>query len=368
MLTICIIASVGLYAVELLFLIIGLRRANRPQPIVNSEPFVSIIVAARNEEESIGDCLSSLITLDYPAEKFEIIAVNDGSTDRTAEVMNSYAGKHPHFIIIHTEPREGNLRGKTNALAQGISSSTGEIIMFTDADCRVPPTWIRETVRRFDDQTGIVGGYTLLGGMKPFGGIQALDWLFLFSLASSAAGWGIPLTVIGNNLSIRRTAYDATGGFEKIPFSVTEDYALVRAIVRSSRYRVKFPLNEKTLIRSKACSTWKELYRQKQRWGFGGLDMVFFGLLVMAIGYLAKILLLIGIFTLPAMLTAFLLLLMFLAEFGFLSKPIRRCKAFHLLKYFPLFFIYLYSYVLLLPFIVGLSRHIVWKARTISNR
>jgi cellulose synthase/poly-beta-1,6-N-acetylglucosamine synthase-like glycosyltransferase len=368
MLTICIIASVILYAVELLLLIIGLWRADRSEPVGEYEPSVSIIVAARNEEESIGDCLASILDIDYPVEKFEIIAVNDGSTDKTVEIMNSFAGKHPHCKIIHTKPSKGNLRGKTNALSQGISASTGEIIMFTDADCRVPPMWVRETVRRFDDQTGIVGGYTLLRGTKPFHGIQALDWLFLFSLASSTIGWGIPLTVIGNNLSIRRKSYDTTGGFEKIPFSVTEDYALVQAIIRSSEYRVKFPINEKTLIRSKPCSTWRDLYRQKERWGVGGLDMVFIGFIIMAISYLAKILLLIGIFTMPVMLTICLFLIMFLAEFAFILKPIVRFKTYYLLKYIPLFFIYLLSYVLVLPFMVAFSRHIVWKARTISKK
>jgi len=210
-LTIIIIVFAGLYLIELLILIAGLRKAARAGRDAEGLPAVSVIVAARNEEQYIGDCIASLIALDYPEDRIEIIAVNDGSTDRTADVMNSFIGQHPNFRIISTEPGTGHLRGKTNALVQGISSSKGEILMFTDADCRAPSTWIRDTVKRFDDRTGIVGGFTLLGSKNTFEGIQALDWLFLFSLASSGAGLGIPLTVIGNNFSIRRKAYDETG-------------------------------------------------------------------------------------------------------------------------------------------------------------
>jgi cellulose synthase/poly-beta-1,6-N-acetylglucosamine synthase-like glycosyltransferase len=368
MLTYCIIACVVLYAIELFVLFLGLQRSDHFDPPAKNEPFVSIIVAARNEEYSIGECLYSLVALDYPSDKFEIIAVNDGSSDKTAEIMEAVSGKTTNLKVVHTEPGKGRLHGKTNALVQGIAASKGEILMFTDADCRAPASWIWETIRHFDSRTGIIGGYTLLESKKAFFGIQALDWIFLFSLASSGAGLGVPLTVIGNNLSIRRKAYEKTGGFEKIPFSVTEDYALVQAMVRNSDYRVKFPINEKTLIQSKACQTMRELYRQKERWGVGGLDMVFTGFLIMGVGYLAKILLLVSIFILPATISLFLFILMFVSEFGYILKPIRRFKAYHLLKYFPLFFIYMYTYVLLLPFMVAFSRHIVWKARTIPNK
>ena len=180
------------------------------------------------------------------------------------------------------------MRGKANALAQGIHQSSGEILLFTDADCTVPRQWVRTTVQYFTDDVGVVGGFTLLKANRIFEGIQSLDWIFLFSLASSMAGLNRPLTAIGNNVGIRRAAYTAVGGYEVIPFSVTEDYALVHTIYQNTTYRVVFPINPETVVISSACRTLHHLYHQKQRWGVGGLDMVFRGKVIGIIGWLAK--------------------------------------------------------------------------------
>lgn len=366
--TFIVILCCLLYIIELIVLTIGLQRASKTGPSVKGQPYVSVIIAARNEEDFIEQCLASIIAVDYPKEKLEIIAVDDGSTDRTEEIMRLMAERHPNFKILHTGQTEGNLRGKVNALTIGIESSQGEILMFTDADCRVPESWVRETVSLFDDETGIVGGYTLLDTHKSFEGMQALDWFFLFSLAASGAGLGVPLTVIGNNLSVRKEAYELTGGFRKINFSVTEDYALVRAILRKSNFKVKFPLNPGTLIKSKSCSNLRELYRQKKRWGIGGLDMIFLGMLIMAIGYISKLLLLTGLFLIPFHISLFLFCLMLVGELLYLSYSIIHLRAHHLFKYFPLFFIYLFIYVLSLPLVVAFSQNVVWKSRTLPGK
>src|SRR5437867_4167306 len=119
MLTTILLISIGCYAAQLIFLRIGLAKAGRVPGSVDYIPTVSVIVAARNEEERIEDCLKSLTCLDYPAQRLEIMIVNDGSTDRTAEIVTSYLPLHPSLRVISAEPGTGNLRGKTNAVAQG---------------------------------------------------------------------------------------------------------------------------------------------------------------------------------------------------------------------------------------------------------
>ena len=366
MLTTILIAAVTIYFFQLLILQIGMFKANRVQMVENHEPTVSVIVAARNEEQFIGECLNSLLKLDYPKNKLEIIVINDCSTDRTQEIIQSYLKEHSSLKMLSTMQGIGNLRGKTNAIAQGIESSSGEIIIFTDADCRVPPSWIRETVKYFDPQTGIVGGFTLLDAKRPFEGMQALDWIFLFGLASSTAGWNIPLTVIGNNLSISRKAYDDTGGFQVIPFSVTEDYALVQSVLQKTRYKVKFPVNPKTLVSSQACQSLSQLYRQKQRWGVGGLDMVARGFVITAIGWISKLCLLISIPSSNFIIWLSACLIMFSGEMIFILKPLKCFHAINYLKYFPLFFFYFFVYVLLLPFVAYTSKKVIWKERHLA--
>lgn len=362
--TILVIATVA-YVLEFLFLRMGLDRSDRLKKNPGYAPSVSIIVAARNEEQYIESCLNSLTQLEYPREKLEIIVVNDRSTDRTSEIIEPFAERYPFIKMFSTRQEEGNLRGKTNAVAHGISVSSGEILMFTDADCTVPRKWVQETVQYFDEKTGVVGGFTVLNANRMFEGIQNLDWIFLFGLASATAGWKIPLTVIGNNLSVRRSAYDATGGYEKIPFSVTEDYSLVQSILKHTGLEVRFPLNPETVVLSSACRTWKQLYRQKQRWGVGGLDMVLRGIIIMSIGWLVKLALIIGIFSvsLPVWFTA--LACKLFMDVRFLWKPLKRFGSASPLKYFLFFELYFTVYVLIIPFIAMFSKKIVWKERSL---
>jgi 1,2-diacylglycerol 3-beta-glucosyltransferase len=356
-------AAALLYVAELLFLRLGLSRADAAVSNHGSTPAVSVIVAARNEERLIGACITSLLELDYPAGQLEIVVVNDGSTDRTLEIATSFLSSHPQLKVISATPGRGNLRGKTNAVAQGIKASRGEILLFTDADCQVPRGWVTETAGLFDERTGVVGGFTLLETRGIFDGMQGLDWVFLFALASATIGWGFPLTAIGNNLAIRRKAYDDVGGYEEIPFSVTEDYSLVQTIIRKTPFNARFPLRAAAVVITQPCTGWKHLYNQKKRWGVGGLDMILRGKLVMAVGWLAKLALLLTLPFIPITVWAGWLFAIIAGEMLFLLFPLKRFGAVSRLWYYPFFAIYFTLYVLVLPFIALFSRRVVWKER-----
>jgi cellulose synthase/poly-beta-1,6-N-acetylglucosamine synthase-like glycosyltransferase len=358
--TLLLIAAL-IYVAQMLILRHGLAKADAASRREDYEPTVAVIVAARNEEERILPCLESLAKLDYPSDKLEVIIVNDSSTDRTAEVVRSFA--ETGLRIVNAAPGRGNLRGKANALAQGIESTSAEILMFTDADCVVLPSWVRETAQFFDDQTGIVGGFTVLDANRPFEGMQALDWIFLFGLSASTAGLNIPLTAIGNNLSVRRTAYAEVGGYRCIPFSVTEDYSLVQAILQHTKYKLKFPARPGAMVRSQPCRTWKQLFHQKKRWGVGGLNMVPRGLFITAIGWFLKFFILLGAVSghFSSALAGFVT--MAVAEFLFLVRPIRQFGLETYWRYFPAFVVYFALYVLALPFVAYFSRNVKWKER-----
>lgn len=367
MITTVFLVAAFLYIIELLALRWGLSRADRAANDPAFEPTVSVIVAARNEEERISECLASLSRLDYPAEKLEIIIVDDRSTDRTAEIVDTFALITPAIRRITSGDPRGNLHGKANALSHGIESSHGEILMFTDADCRVPATWVKSTVSFFVGKAGIVGGFTQLDSGRSFEGMQNLDWMFLFGIASSAAGWGIPLTAIGNNLSVRRSAYDATGGYAEIPFSVTEDYALVQAILKKTSFTVRFPLSPGSLVHSRACQTWSQLFRQKQRWGVGGLDMVAAGMLIMIFGWLFRFMALFAWpFVAPGVYAGAIVAVVAL-EMLYLSRPLRKFGSLACLRHIAAFQLYYLPYVVFTPIVAIFSRDVVWKERTLRK-
>ncbi len=360
--TILVIAVVA-YAIQTAFLCAGLVRASRARRREGYEPRVSVIVAARNEEAHIGECVASLLALEYPSDKLELVVVNDGSTDRTGEIVESY--RDPRLRCIPAGTARGNLRGKANAVAKGVDKTTGEIIMLTDADCIVPAGWIRETVKYFEETTGVVGGYTLLRSRSLFEAVQTIDWIYLFNLASSMAGWGIPLTAIGNNFAVRRSAYYQVGGFSHIPFSVTEDYALARAVYEKTHYALKFPVDPGMLVESSPCRDIAQLFRQKQRWGVGGLDMVARGKIITAVGWFAKLSLFAAAFS--GKLALVLVLVVAGAELAFVGMPLKKFGRLSKLLYFPVFELYFTLYVLLIPFVAYFSKKVVWKERELRE-
>ncbi len=362
MFTTLLFATAVIYFGVMVFCALGMRRSERLPTGDGSEPPVSVIVAARNEEHYIRECVESLLRLDYPPGKLQIIVVNDSSTDRTAEILAGFL-PHPLLHVTETKPGDGPLRGKTNAVATGMRVARGDIILLTDADCIVPRQWVRETVRCMTPETGIVGGFTVLRAHTLFERIQSLDWIFLFGIASGGAGWGMPLTVVGNNFAIRRAAYDETGGYEAIPFSVTEDYALVRSVLHRAKYKIRFPLNPGTLVESHPCSSFLHLFRQKQRWGVGGLDMALRGMLIMAAGWVARLFVVCSAAAFAPAMTSAAAAILLAGDLLFLMRPLQRFSRLSLLRSFLPFEIFLTIYVLLLPFVSIASKKVIWKER-----
>jgi glycosyltransferase involved in cell wall biosynthesis len=106
----------------------------------NDLPFVSVIVPAKDEESNIANCINSILCSNYPAGLFELIIVNDRSTDKTPDIINSIAqqSKIPvRLCNILSDTNHPNLKGKPRAIKVGIDNANGEIIMMTDADCIV---------------------------------------------------------------------------------------------------------------------------------------------------------------------------------------------------------------------------------------
>jgi len=358
---ILLFAALLLYLIQMGVFLYGLRR-ERDYRSNGATPYVSVVIAARNEEINIQPCLQSVSNQTYPQSLFEIIVVDDGSTDKTLETCQSLARLLPNLAILSTGS-VANSGGKTNALIVGIEQSKGELIFVTDADCVVPDTWIESTVMCYSEKIGIVGGMTLQRASRPFEGMQSLDWAYLLGIASAAATLRNPLSTIGNNLSFRRRAYDDVGGYRSINFSVTEDYALFQAIVKSGKWDYSYPIAPELLVISKPCRTLKELVRQKHRWGKGGLDMTLPGFLVMGIGFLLHAQILISILYGSTFAASISLLSKWLADYVFLYSITGRLGKTTDLKYFYFFEFYYHFYVLLLPFIVFLGGKVIWKGR-----
>lgn len=119
--------------------------------MVKKQPFVSVIVPTLDEEKNIEDCLESLLNLDYPEKKYEIIVVDGGSEDKTVEIAKKYQVK-----VLHNK--------KKNAAAGrniGIKNSMADLVAFTDADCVVSKKWLKVLVSNISEKVSCVGGPSL---------------------------------------------------------------------------------------------------------------------------------------------------------------------------------------------------------------
>jgi 1,2-diacylglycerol 3-beta-glucosyltransferase len=361
-----LIFFLGLYVLFSLVLQYGLQR---PVEITAFQPTVSILIAARNEEKRLTMCLESIARLEYPRELLEVLILDDRSTDATSEIAGRFSSRYDYFKTVRIDSEIPGLRGKINALAQGIRRSTGEIILITDADCRVPTRWVTEFVKYFAPGVGLTGSMTLLEsaastGHSLFSQVQNLDWIFLQGVAAGIAGLGLPVTVLGNNFAFRRRAYDDTGGFTAIGFSLAEDMKLMQAIQQRG-WKIRYPLQAGNAVYSEPLTTLGEFYRQRLRWVKGSITASWTGYALMSASFLAHAAIiaavLIGRWNLPLVLSAAMVLL---SDFIFINRLLKRFGLVKKLIYFPLFEIFYVLYTVVFAVLFFMPAGVTWKGRT----
>ncbi len=349
------------------YILLGLLLLTRrlKTPAVDWEPSVSVIVAARNEERNLPACLRALEELDYPPSKLQVILINDASSDATSELMHAFAQGRGNVTAIDLQAGDKRKPGKAGALAAGIEHSSGRVLLITDADCIVPRPWIRGMLRLFTPGTAVVGGLTILEPTSSaWQAIQAIDWLFLLSVASSASRAGLPVSWVGNNLAVRREDYEAVGGYERLPNTLVEDFSLIDAVRRRGRRCCFLPAPE-TVVRSAPTAGLRDLYRQRRRWMTGIDRAPIFGLGLMAAAFAAHL----------GLIVAFGRPLLGLAVFA--AKAVvdrllieRTCRLADVRcpkGRFLLFEVYYIAYTLLLPLFMAVDRTVVWKDERYSK-
>lgn len=350
------------YFLQSVLFIIGVKK-KFPKIKISDLPTATVIVAARDEENNIERCLTSLDALQYPEGKLEIIIVDDGSSDKTPTLIENFINRKNRFKkITLSNDEKSKLAGKTQAVARGIEKASGEIILTTDADCEVKPTWVKTIASYYRKDVGVVNGYTTQTAETIFQGMQSIDFIYLLLVAAGTINLGKPISCIGNNMSYRKKAYEEAGGYEKLPFSVTEDFILLMGIYKLKKYKIVYPLEKDALVTSLACNSFKKLVRQKKRWAVGGLGVPFAGFMIMFWGFFTNLCILLSPFFFS---TVWLYLIFFkiVTDFFVLYPIHQKLGIAKNLKYFLAHQFYYLLYVVALPFSVLFNRKVVWKGR-----
>jgi len=327
-----------------------------------SLPFCTVLVCARDEERNIEKCLRSLEAINYPKDRLEVLIVDDKSTDRTPEILQTWKQRMPNLTVLRTGEEVLHLRGKVNALTQGMDAARGEFVMITDADSHVKPNWVREYLNYYEKNTGMVASVTLLDRKYFLDGVQSIDWSYGLGVSLASANLNVPLSVIGNNISVRKAAYENVGGYREIPFSITEDFALFQAIWKKEPWKVKFPVHPDLTVMSEPCPNFRAWWRQKHRWVKGGQGLKALGYFIVFIGLLSNLAMIAALFVLPLAAALLVIAIKWSADLLVILPVLARTRMNVLLKYFPIYEIYQALFVFSMPVMIA-QKNVKWKGR-----
>lgn len=241
--------------------------AFRKSKPVNKNPKipVSVIICAKNEAKNLKAFLPSVIHQDY--ENFEIVLINDGSSDDTLEVMSSFSKANQNIKIVDVKPVEAFWGNKKYPLTLGIKAATHNILLFTDADCKpVSKYWIKEMVSNFNSTTSIVLGYGAYSRVKN----SFLNKLVRFETLHAAISYlsfakiGMPYMGVGRNLAYTKTQFFKVNGFMKhMHIRSGDDDLFVNEAATPTNARICVTKNSFTLSEPK--TSFKSWFRQKRR-------------------------------------------------------------------------------------------------------
>jgi cellulose synthase/poly-beta-1,6-N-acetylglucosamine synthase-like glycosyltransferase len=260
----CLILFTGYYAYFLIRVQIGLSKlgAQSKQAL---QPFVSVVVAARNEEKNIADLLSTLLRQSYPSEKYEIIIVDDASTDRTSGIVLQFQAQQKSIVLLHAIASSQKTAGrKAAALTQAIQNAKGEIIITTDADCTVPHRWIETLAQYFSEETAMVAGPVAeKTSASVLGNLEALEFLGLITVGAGLIGSGRPIICNGANLAYRKSAFERVHGFGR---GTNDDESLMNRMAYQHAGTITFAATPEALVTTASDNTLKTFLHQRTRW------------------------------------------------------------------------------------------------------
>lgn len=257
------------YVYILLFLRKGWQKipVHNPSASLEVKTKVSVLIAARNEERNISKTIQAILSQNYPKELFELIVVDDHSTDKTSHIVASYANNGVRLIQLNEHEKLNSYKKK--AISKAIAVATGELMVATDADCYMGVNWLRSIVTLYE-KTGykLISSPVLYYQVKNyFERLQALEFLYLIGLGAASIGVDRPSTCNGANLAYRRDVFYELGGFQGIDDLASGDDELFLHKV-AGRYPtgIGFCKDNEAIVFTEAKENLREFIRQRKRW------------------------------------------------------------------------------------------------------
>lgn len=306
----------------------------------------SIIVPARNEEANIGHCIESIFSQQYPQHLFEVIVVDDHSTDNTSAIVAQYQQQYANLKLIQLKDVVmGQLMNayKKKAISTAIAQAKGDWIVTTDADCVISNLWLANYAAYIQQyQPVFVAAPVLFINTHSFVSIfQCLDFISLQGITSASVSVGFHSMCNGANLAYNKAVFHEVGEFKDIDNKASgDDMLLMHKIKKQYPKKVGLLFTPFAIVQTHPMPDWKSFFNQRIRWASKATDikdMRIFFVLLLVYGYNVILLFMpLVSFVEPIALLYWLglILLKSFTELSFMLPAARFFKQQHLLSWF----------------------------------
>jgi len=337
----------------------------------NFKTSVSILIAARNEEDKIFSTISDILAQDYPADLFELIVVDDHSSDRTSEIVLSFADRGVKLIVLNENKPLNSYKKK--AISEAIKFSDSELIVTTDADCRMGPDWLKTIIGFYES-----GDYKMISAQviyfeekSIFEELQTIEFLFLSGLGAAGIGNKMPSTCNGANLAYRREVFIELKGFQGIDdLASGDDELFLHKVASVYPDGIGFCKSKDAVVYTHAKGNLDEFIQQRKRWAskstrYKNKAIIFIGLLVWLFNFIVILNAILGFFN-PIYWYFYLGIssLKLIAEMTFMIPICRFANRSKLLWYMP-FLTVIHMFYLMYIGIAGNTGKYRWKGRLV---
>jgi poly-beta-1,6-N-acetyl-D-glucosamine synthase len=363
------------YLILIVLFIIGwtkLRYHKYPRP--KSFPFISVVIAFRNESQHLPDLLMHLDTQAYPPDRFEIILSDDFSEDQSRAIIRNFIATKPGFRLLESCP--GDSQGKKEALKRAIALAKGDVIVTTDADCTMGKQWIKQISDKFgqDDIRLVIGPVALrYDDGSVFSMLQTLEFMSLTGSTGGSAGTGHPIMCNGANLAVRAsTLSECINDIKGQGYASGDDMFLLQAIQKRFPGKTAFLKNREAIVKTIPVKNLKAFFQQRARWagkslGYTDVFTVATGITVLLTNCLIVLTTVAGIVYTPLLWVAMVILgIKSIVDFILIAMVARFQNATNLLVLFPLMAL-LYPFYAIATVLHSALFNKAWKGRIIDQ-
>jgi len=228
--------------------------------------FISVVIAARNEEDNLPVLLTAILAQTYPKNLFEVIIVDDFSTDNTQKNIHPFLNE---FVRVIYPDINKNYSSKKQAIEAGVMAASGELIVITDADCFPGPEWLQTIINFYAEKKAvfIAAPVKFAYEYSPLQIFQALDFMVLQGITAASVSANFHSMCNGANLAYTRETFVEVNGFNGIDkISSGDDMLLMYKIWRKHPQNVHYLKSKKAIVSTQPMPTWKDFFMQRRRW------------------------------------------------------------------------------------------------------